>query len=70
MIKITNFVRFYTLLLLNESPKHGYSIIKDLSEKMKKRVSAGEIYPFLGSLEKIGYVFFPTRFANGFFIAL
>ena len=56
MIKITNFVRFYTLLLLNESPKHGYSIIKDLSEKMKKRVSAGEIYPFLGSLEKFGYV--------------
>jgi DNA-binding PadR family transcriptional regulator len=56
MIKITSFVKFYSLLLLNDGPKHGYSLIKNLSEKMSKKISAGEIYPFLQRLEKIGYV--------------
>ena len=60
MIKVTNFVRLYTLLLLNENPKHGYNLIKELSEKMRKRVSAGEIYPFLSNLEKNGYVKFKS----------
>ncbi len=56
MIKVTNFVKFYTLLLLNEGPKHGYSLIKELSKNMSKRISAGEIYPFLQKLEKLSFV--------------
>lgn len=55
-IKITNMVKFYTILLLNSRPMHGYDIIKEISEKLGKRVSAGQIYPFLQSLQKNGYI--------------
>ncbi len=55
-IKITNLVKFYTLLLLSEEPKHGYEIIKKIQERIKKRTSPGEIYPFLKLLKKHGYI--------------
>lgn len=55
-IKVTNLVKFYTLLLLYEKPKHGYDVIKGISEKIGKKVSAGEIYPFLKILQKHRYV--------------
>lgn len=55
-IKVTNLVRFYTILLLAEKSKHGYEIIKKVSESLRKRVSPGEIYPFLKQLKRYGYV--------------
>ena len=55
-IQITNIVKFYTLLLLAEKEKHGYEIIKEISAKTGKRVSPGQIYPFLKLLEKRGYI--------------
>lgn len=55
-IKITNLVKFYTVLLLYDRPKHGYEIIKEISSKIGKKVSAGEIYPFLNRLKKRKYV--------------
>ncbi len=55
-IKVTNLVRFYTILLLAEKSKHGYELIKKVSESLRKKVSTGEIYPFLKQLKKYGYV--------------
>lgn len=55
-IKVTNLVKFYSLCLLFEGPKHGYELIKTISERLSKNVSAGQIYPFLSKLEKTGVV--------------
>lgn len=55
-VKITNLVKFYTVLLLSEKPKHGYDIIKEISEKLDKKISPGEIYPFLKLLKKHGLI--------------
>lgn len=55
-VKITNLVKFYTILLLLEGPKHGYEIIKNVKEKLNKKMSPGEIYPFLKTLKKHNYV--------------
>jgi len=55
-IKITNIVKFYALLLLSEKKKHGYELIKEIGAKLDKRISAGEIYPFLNRLKKSGYI--------------
>ncbi len=55
-VKITSLVKFYTLLLLGEKQQHGYEIIKEISGKIGKKVSAGETYPFLKSLVEQGYV--------------
>lgn len=51
-IKITNMLKFYTMCLLATGPKHGYDLIKDLEEKLERRISASNVYPFLDSLRK------------------
>ncbi|MDO8537591.1 MAG: PadR family transcriptional regulator [archaeon] len=51
-VKITNLVKFYAVLLLLEKPRHGYELIKEIGQRMEKKVSAGQIYPFLSLLEK------------------
>ena len=51
-IKITNMVRFYALCLLATGPKHGYDLIKELQEKLGRRISASNVYPFLSILRK------------------
>ena len=51
-IKITNMVKFYTLCLLATGPKHGYDLIKELQEKLGRRISASNMYPFLKILSK------------------
>ena len=53
---LTNLTKVYTLLLLSEKPKHGYEIIKALESKLKKKVSAANVYPFLKKLEGSGYI--------------
>ncbi|MBI2075887.1 MAG: PadR family transcriptional regulator [Candidatus Aenigmarchaeota archaeon] len=55
-VKIDNLVKFYVLISLYSKPRHGYELIKEIREKMGKKASPGQIYPFLKSLRKIGYV--------------
>lgn len=55
-IKVTNLIKFYTLLLLYEKPKYGYEIMREIGEKLGKEVSAGQMYPFLSKLEKQKYI--------------
>lgn len=64
-VKITNMVKFYTLALLYQKPRHGYEIIKNLSSSLKKEVSPGEIYPFLELLNKNNYISFKTEKSRG-----
>ena len=51
-------MKFYTLLLLSHSPKHGYEIIKELEDKLERKVSASHVYPFLKILKKANYIKF------------
>jgi len=51
-VKITNMVKFYTLCLLAAGKKHGYDLIKELQEKLGRRISASNVYPFLNILRK------------------
>lgn len=55
-IKVTNIVKLYALLLLSEKKKHGYELIKEIGGRLDKKISAGEIYPFLNRLKKAGYI--------------
>lgn len=57
-VKITNMLKFYTLCLLATGPKHGYDLIKELQAKLGRKVSASNVYPFLGSLRKNGLIKF------------
>lgn len=57
---IVNLTKFYTLLLLDEGPKHGYEIMTELGEKIGKKPSAGQIYPLLRSLKRKGLVTYET----------
>ena len=51
-------LRLYLLALLESGPKHGYALIKALSERFGGTYSpsAGTIYPRLGKLEEEGLV--------------
>jgi DNA-binding PadR family transcriptional regulator len=51
-------LRLYLLSLLDESPKHGYELIQELSERFGGTYSpsAGTIYPRLAKLEEEGLV--------------
>lgn len=55
-IKISNMVKFYTLVLLSEKPCDGYDLMKEIGSKLDQRVSPGQMYPFLAQLEKNGFV--------------
>ncbi len=51
-VKITNMVKLYALCLLATGPKHGYELMKELEEKLKRSISASNVYPFLEVLIK------------------
>ena len=51
-VKITNMVKFYAMLLLHEKPRHGYELIHCIGEKLERKISPGQIYPFLEKLQK------------------
>src|SRR3989344_1511844 len=51
-VKVTNLIKFCTVILLNKEPKHGYEIIKELKSQFGKEISASHVYPFLSTLEK------------------
>ncbi len=55
--KISSLIKLSVLLLLaNEGRKYGYEIIKSLEKKIGKKISPGEIYPFLKNLKKYDLV--------------
>ena len=51
-VKITNMLKFYTLCLLAAGTKHGYDLIKELEEKLGRKISASNVYPFLSNLRR------------------
>jgi len=51
-VKIGSLVKFYTVLLLKEGPKHGYELMKELEKKLGNKISTSQMYPFLSILEK------------------
>lgn len=51
-VKVTNLIKFYTLLILYKNPVHGYELIKQLQLCTGKKISASHVYPFLNTLEK------------------
>ena len=51
-VKVTNMVKFCSLYLLATGPKHGYELMKELEEKLGRKISASNIYPFLDILIK------------------
>lgn len=53
---ISDFSRFYILMILYEGPTHGYSIINQFKKHVKKEVSPSLVYPFLQELEEKGIV--------------
>ena len=53
---ISDFSRFYILMILYEGPAHGYNIINRFKKRVKKEVSPSLVYPFLKQLEKKGLV--------------
>lgn len=55
-IEISNTTKLYAVLLISEKPKHGYELIKEIGQKLGKRISAGQIYPFLAKMKKQGLV--------------
>ncbi len=55
-IEIKNMVKLFTVLLLSEKEQHGYEIMKEVEKKTGKKVSPGQIYPFLKQLKKYRYV--------------
>src|SRR3989338_2276892 len=51
-IKINNMLNFYTICLLATEPEHGYDLIKELEKKLRRKISASNVYPFLNNLRK------------------
>src|SRR3972149_5341703 len=49
-VKVTNMVKFFSLILLYQGPKHGYELIKEIESQIERKPSTGQIYPFLNTL--------------------
>jgi DNA-binding PadR family transcriptional regulator len=52
MIKVDSFIKLHTLISLNNDQKHGYELMKELEQKLDKKVSASHVYPFLKELKE------------------
>ena len=55
-IEIKNVVKLFTVLLLSEKEQHGYEIMKEVENRIGKKASPGQIYPFLKQLKNYHYV--------------
>ncbi len=53
---ISDFSRFYILIILYEGPAHGYNIISKFKKRVGKKISPSLVYPFLKQLEEKGLV--------------
>ena len=58
---LSDFSRFYILLLLFEGPKHGYEIISKIEERIGLKASPSLVYPFLKQLEQSKIVGFQNE---------
>ena len=56
MVKVDSLIKLHTLILLNNEPRTGYSLMKNLSKKLDKKISASHVYPFLKELKENYYV--------------
>ena len=52
MVKVDSFIKLHTIISLNNDEKTGYNLIKELSNKLDKKISASHIYPFLKELKQ------------------
>ncbi len=52
MVKVDSFIKLYTLILLNNGEKHGYELMKELGNKLDKKISSSHVYPFLKELKQ------------------
>jgi DNA-binding PadR family transcriptional regulator len=55
-VKVTNLVKFFSIFLLYQSPKHGYELIKEIESHLGTKPSTGQIYPFLNALLEGGII--------------
>ncbi len=55
-MRVTSLSKLAAVLLLLERPRHGYELIKEIKDKFKYPVSAGQVYPFLSSLSRAKFV--------------
>ena len=55
-IFLSDFSRFYILMILYEKPSHGYKILNAFQTRLGKRISPSLVYPFLRQLERKGLV--------------
>lgn len=53
---VNSLLKFSTLVALSNGPKHGYELIKYLERQIEKNVSPSQVYPFLNTLKKAGYL--------------
>ena len=53
---LTDFSRFYILVLLYEGGKHGYEIMSRIEDRLGHTASPSLVYPFLRLLEEQGLV--------------
>ena len=56
MVKVDSFIKLHTLISLNNGQRHGYELMKELSNKLDKKISASHVYPFLKELKENYYV--------------
>ena len=55
-IKVNNLIKLNILLLLSKGKVHGYEVIKVLEQNLGVKISASQVYPFLGLLKRQGHI--------------
>lgn len=55
-IEIKSIVKLFAVLLLSERGQYGYEIMKAVERRLGRKVSPGQIYPFLRQLKRYRYV--------------
>jgi DNA-binding PadR family transcriptional regulator len=58
---VSDFSRFYILMIIFETPRHGYEIITEFNKRVGKKISAGLVYPFLQKLEDNNIIEFTSE---------
>jgi len=53
---ISDFARFYIIMILYEGPTHGYGILRKFESRVGRKISPGLVYPFLQKLEERGLI--------------
>ena len=56
MVKIDSLLNLHILISLNNKERTGYELMKELSNKLDKKISSSNIYPFLKELKENYYV--------------